>query len=85
MNKGSQNCNPANAATLTMIAEVGVGGLGGRGNAGSKVKKEAGVGEVHVKGMNSVSPGACIFPYIECFQTACSLCSPPACLLSSES
>ena len=25
------------------------------------------VAEVHVKGMNSVSPEACIFPYRECY------------------
>ena len=86
VNKGSQNCNPANAASLTMITEVGVGRLGGRGNARSKMNEEARLApEIHVKGMNSVSLDVCIFPHIDCFQTACSLCSPPACLLSSES
>ena len=86
VNKGSQNCNPANAASLAMITEVGVGRLGGRGNARSKMNEEARLApEMLVNGMNSVSPEVCLFPRIDCFQTACSLCSPPACLLSSES
>ena len=38
------------------------------GNAGSKVKKETGwpqIAGIHMKGRNSVSPEACIFPCIE--------------------
>ena len=39
------------------------------GNARSKVNKEQDwpqIAEVHMKGINLVSPEACIFPYTEC-------------------
>ena len=42
--------------TCTVSAEV----------RGECINKKTGYAEVHKKGMNSVSPEACIFPYIEC-------------------
>ena len=65
MNEGSQNCNPADVATLQapkVIAE----------KLGECKKQQCArkqgwpqIAEVHMKGMNSVSPKAYIFPYLE--------------------
>ena len=67
MNKGSPDCDPVDASTPERL-------LKSRGNVRSshlpllKVNEEenlAQVAEVHKKGMNSVSPEACILPYTE--------------------
>ena len=62
VNEGSQNCNPADAATPTVIAEE-LGKCKKQGEQGNRIWPQ--VAEVHIKEMNSGSPEACIFPYTE--------------------
>ena len=62
MNEGSQNCNPGDATTPTVIAEE-LGECKKQDGHGNRIWPQA--AEVHMKEMNSVSPEAYIFPYTE--------------------
>ena len=60
MNEGSQNCDPANVASR----HSDFWGTGECKKQGEQGQDWSQIAEVHMKGMNSASLEACIFPYL---------------------